>query len=484
MSTTAKPRVAIVGGGIAGLSAALQLQKAIAPNRFDVTVFESDAELGGVLKTEIDQGFLIESSADMFVSQPDHALELCREIGFADKLIGTNPVGQRAYIVSGKKLLPVPQGLSLMLPSRIDSVLKSELLSVRGRARFLGERFVRPLTADADESFEDFAVRRFGREAFAKIFQPLVGGIYTADSAKLSMRACLQRFVDLEREHGSLTAAGRKGKKSDRQSSGARYGLFSAPREGFSSLISHLVGSLSDVTIRCSHRVSKIERDGEVWKLIVEAPSQTDKTSRVIESFDCVIMAVPARVAARLLRHCDNQLADKLGQIPYASSAVVALGCANDAFESPPTGFGFVVPESENRPIIACSFSSNKFAGRAPEGHALMRVFLGGAKRPELVDLDNGTLTKLAVEQLSELIGLRADKVKLKRVFRWRETMPQYHVGHVQLVDEIFAGVKELPGIELAGASYRGVGVPACVESGKTAADCALKFLASRFEET
>ena len=472
MSISAKPRIAIVGGGIAGLSAAWQFQKAIGANRFDVKVFESGTEPGGVLKTEFDQGFLIESSADMFVSQPDHAMKLCGEIGFAEDLIGTNPVGQRAYIVSGKKLLPVPQGLSLMLPSRIRSLLESELLSVDGRARFLKERFVSPLESDQDESFEQFAVRRFGREAFEKIFQPLVGGIYTADSAKLSMRACLQRFVDLEKEHGSLIAAGRKGNKSDKQSSGARYGLFNAPREGFSSLVSHLVKRLTDVTISCSQRVTKIESDGRLWALTIAA-SDGSQTS---ETFDSVIMATPARVAGRLLSECDNQLSQKLGRIPYASSAVVALGCADDAFASLPSGFGFVVPESENRPIIACSFSSNKFAGRAPEGHTLMRVFLGGAKRPELVDLEDDSLIELAATQLNELIGLQSEKIKLKRVFRWRETMPQYHVGHVQLVDEIFAAASKLPGIELAGASYRGVGIPACVESGKLAAERVVEF--------
>lgn len=476
------PRIAIIGGGIAGLSAAWQFQK---HNRdFEVSLFDASNSLGGVLQTEQVGGFLVESSADMFVSDPDPAIRLCEEIGFANQLVRTNTVGQRAYIVRDGNLHPVPDGLSMMLPSQTESILASPLLSPAGKSRFMQERDVSASRSNEDESFESFARRRFGTEAFENIFQPLIGGIYTADSAKLSMNACLKRFVDLEQQHGSLLAAGeRSKKKQDRQSSGARYGIFVAPKDGMASLVEHLISKLTGIQILLSHRVLSIELVDQRWQLRMEAASGASSQS-VNETFDSVIFATSAAHTASLIRNVDAELAEKLGCITYASSAVVTLGCAESAFFANPnseaTGsFGFVVPEVENRPIIAGSFASNKFAGRAPKEKKLVRVFIGGAKHPEHLELEDDALVRIALEQLQSLVGLDPDKTEFAKVYRWENRMPQYHVGHVELVEEMFSRVERHKGLELAGSSYRGVGIPACISSGRAAAERSIDFLHS-----
>ena len=466
------------------MAAAWQFQKH--ERDFEVCLFEGGNALGGVLQTQRIGDYLVESSADMFVSDPDPAIKLCEEIGFADQLLRTNTVGQRAFITRGDSLHPVPQGLSMMLPSQTESILASPLLSEDGKARFLQEREVPAAATNDDESFESFARRRFGNEAFENIFQPLIGGIYTADSAKLSMNACLKRFVDLEQQHGSLLAAGEEtNKKQDRLSSGARYGIFVAPENGMSSFVERLNSRLTDVDICLEQPVLRIERTGEGWQIQSRYFGSSGGPQERV--FDAVILATSAALAGEVVKSFDSELARKLGSITYASSAVVTLGCGESAFaektkpgntSSPATeSFGFVVPEVANRPIIAGSFASNKFAGRAPGSKKLIRVFIGGAKHPEFLELANEKLVDIAVQQLQSLVGLDPDKVEFSKVFRWENTMPQYHVGHLELVDEIFSQIHQHKGIELAGSSYRGVGIPACIDSGCTAAASLIKFL-------
>ena len=475
------PRIAIIGGGIAGLSAAWQFQKH--QRDFEVSLFDVASSLGGVLQTEQVGDYLVESSADMFVSDPDPAIQLCEEIGFADQLVRTSTVGQRAYIVRDGHLHPVPQGLSMMLPSQTESILASPLLSPAGKSRFLQERDIPASKSDEDESFESFAIRRFGTEAFENIFQPLIGGIYTADSAKLSMNACLKRFVDLEQQRGSLLAAGQQStKKQDRQSSGARYGIFVAPRNGMTSLIDHLVSKLADVQICLSHRVVSARLVDQQWQIQTESTLGSSASQAKNETFDSVVFAISARQAVGIVKNIDAELAEKLDTIEYASSAVVTIGCPESAFlensNLPATqSFGFVVPEAENRPIIAGSFASNKFAGRAPQEKKLVRVFIGGAKHPEFLELDDNALIGLAVRQLQSLVGLEPEKTDFVNVYRWKNTMPQYHVGHLELVEQIFSRLQSHKGLEIAGSSYRGVGIPACIASGRSAAKRSINFL-------
>ena len=451
---------AIIGGGISGLSAAWYLKK-FRPEAL-VTVFESSDEAGGVLQTVREGDFLIEQAADMFVARPAFALELCRELGIEDQLLTTKPVEERAFIGLGDELHPVPQGLSMMVPTLEQPILKTKLLTDAGKQRFLSEDKIAPAKNDDDESLKSFAVRRFGVEAYEKIIQPMVSGIYTADPERLSMRATMKRFVDMEREHGSLIAATALSTE-DRAARGARYDLFRAPAGGISQLIKSLTDALTqfpNTTISLNSSVSAITQTDQGWTI-------NDGTK---QTFDRLIVATGAETASRLLADVDTQLSGALGEIETASSAIVAIGINQSQLKKPFDGFGIIYPHIDNGQVIAISFSSNKFAGRCDDDQLLIRTFIGGAMQSELVDLDDEALFEIALAQLDKSVGLQGQPI-FKRVFRWRNCMPQYHLGHVERVEQIELLANAHANFALAGNSYHGVGIPACVESGKNAAE-------------
>jgi len=467
----------IVGGGISGLAAAHRTGELQPRGR--ITLLEAGQHLGGVLDTERRDGYLIERSADMFAGNPPWALDLCRRIGFREQLLPTNEARRRAFIVRRGRLVPVPDGFLLMQPKRCLPLLRSPLLSVSGKLRLLGEYFVPPRKEEGDESLASFTRRRLGNQAFERLVQPLIGGIYTADPEKLSMAATMPRFLEMERRHGSLIraaraeAAGRvssKGNPTEEQSdSGARYAMFMAPRGGMASLVKAIADALPADSIRCGCTVTSIRpRSGsDRWE--VEIRSDDGKAS---ESLPCdgVILALRASNAAELVAGFDAELARELCEIPYAGSSVVTMGYRRDKIRHALDGFGFVVPRREKRRILAGSFASNKFPGRAPDGEVLIRIFIGGALQPEFAELPDEELRTIACEELSELIGAEG-KPRFAEVVRWRAAMPQYHVGHLERVNHIEALAAAHPGLALCGAAYRGVGIPQSIRSGELAAE-------------
>lgn len=458
--TSSPRRVAVIGGGITGLAAAHRLRE-IDPS-LNATLFEVGERLGGALRTEQDNGYLLELGADSFITNVPWGIELCRRLGLADELLPTCESHRRAMVVRRRKLVPVPAGFHLLAPSRTLAILRSPLLSWPGKLRLLAERFIPPSNGTADESLASFARRRLGREAFERLVQPLVAGIYTADAEKLSMQAALPRFLEMERQHGGLIrAARRKGVADTSESSGARYGMFAAPRAGMSSIADALAARLPAGSVRLRSPVAQIRpADDDAWDVVTE---------RGVERFDAVVMAAPAAAAAKLVSGFDDALATGLREIPYAGSAIVLLGYRRDQIAQPLKSFGFVVPAVERRGILAASFSSVKFAGRAPGDRVLIRVFLGGAERPDQLEFDDGALRQMATEELSQLLGASGEP-ELSRVVRWPNSMPQYHVGHVQLVERIESGAARYPTLALAGSAYHGVGVPNCIHSGEQAA--------------
>lgn len=484
-------RIAIVGGGITGLAAAHRVAT-LAPD-VEVALFEASDRVGGILQTDRRDGYLIEHSADSLVTNVPWGLELCRELGIADTLLPTEPSRRKAMVVFEGKLVPVPTGFQLLTPSPAEALMASPLLSDAGKQRVLAETSVKLRSpslgvvlgsADDDESLESFAVRRLGRECYDRIVQPLVGGIFTADPAKLSMRAALPRFLDLEAKFGSLTAArGRakddeegtspaggalsatSGSETQDKSSGARYGLFVAPRDGMQAIIDALVATLPAGIIRLSAPLERIEHASStgIWKLAVRGAAK-------VEEFDGLIMAVRAPVAARLLGSVDAELAAGLGKIPYAGSTIALSGYRLDRIANPLDCFGFVVPDVERREILAASFSSRKYPGRAPEGYVLIRTFLGGALRPDMVDLGGAEVRAIVGRELGELIGARGEP-ELFEIRRWHGAMPQYHLGHAALVERLEQRAANYAGLALAGNALRGVGVPQCIRTGRDAAD-------------
>ncbi len=459
--------ITIVGGGITGLSAAFFAQRAMPDAQ--ITVLESSGLWGGVLQTESTEGYLIEHSADMFTTDPKSAIQICEHLGKTDELLQTIPIDDRAYVATDDTIHPVPRGLSLMLPSDLDSILATPLLSAAAKERFQAEEKIAPNDWIQDESLLSFATRRFGREVYETLIQPLVGGIYTADPEKLSMQATMARFVAMEKLHGSLIQAGRvaKGKAIQREASGARYGMFRAPKQGISELIRWIMESLPKVDFQINSNVESVAKVGAGWQ--ITTGGSDSKPAQKLET-EGLVLATSAKISGRLLHSVDRELAEDLAKIEAASSAVVILGIDREQLGQEFSGYGIIVPSVLNRDVIATSFGSNKFEGRAPDGKVLIRCFIGGALRRELVDLDDKQLIEMAIEELRLTVGFQG-KPELNRVIRWRNCMPQYHMGHRDLVDGIEELTANHQGLELAGNSYRGVGIPACIESGAKAVE-------------
>ena len=456
--------VVIIGGGITGLAAAFRAQTSMSGSR--IILLESNDRLGGILQTEKTGGYLIEHSADMFTSDPNAAMELCRQLDKTDALIQTKPTPDRAFVATDETIHPVPRGLSLMLPGDLDAVMNSPLLDHAARERFAAERDIPVSSQATDESLESFAVRRFGQSAFDNLIQPLVGGIYTADPKRLSMRATMARFVEMEKKHGSLIRAAETSRPQaiDSEVSGARYGMFRAPEQGVGQLVFWLHDALTEVEIKTNCPVKSVSKTGAGW--IIET-READSTEEVITA-DAVVLATPANVSSQLLQSVDLKLQQRLASIEAASSAIVAMGFGKSQVAKKFDGYGIIVPSALNRKVIATSFSSNKFNGRARDDKLLIRCFIGGALQSELVELDDERLVEIASQELAKTIGF-CGVPELTRVIRWRNCMPQYHLGHLNLVAEIEALVAEQTGLELAGNSYRGVGIPACIQSGSEA---------------
>jgi oxygen-dependent protoporphyrinogen oxidase len=451
-----------------------------------VELFEASDRLGGVLSTERVGDLLIELGADSFITKQPWAVELCEELGIADELIPTNTQHRRALVWQGDRLHPVPEGFVLIRPQQVGSILKTSLLSWRGKIRLLAERWRRPPRSIEGTNFDDnlarFASKRLGRETFERLVEPLVAGIYTADATKLSVAATMPDAIEVLRKHHTLWHP----KENDQEvASGARYGSFVTPRGGVGQLVDALVDGLAEnnsespspkhsrgggCEIRLERTASLISGDSDKdwWIDFSNAASEGP--------FAGVVVALPTPQAAPIVYNIDPELSELLVSISYASSAIVCAAFRKDQIAREIDGFGFVVPAAEQRQIIAASFSSIKFPGRAPEDTVLVRIFLGGALRPELVEIPDEELTRLALGELQKAIGTRGEPLHLE-VQRWREKMPQYHVGHVQLVDDIERHVDQHPGLALAGNGYRGVGIPYCVRSG----DLAARRVAERF---
>ena len=474
-SPNAVRRVAIVGAGITGLSAALRL--ILQHDDIHVDIFEASSRAGGIIRTERRDGFLIEHGPDSFITNKPGGMQLYRDLGITNQLISTDNEYRRSLVVHKGQPVPVPEGFMLMAPAKPMAILKTPILSVAGKLRLLSEAVRPKKQSDEDESLASFVRRRFGSETLDRLVQPLVGGIYTSDPEKLSLKATLPRFLTMEREQGSVIratlAAARKSDQSngDASGSGARYGLFAAPADGLSSLIDAL-----QTRLRESGRV-RIHLESPVRSVVPPADS-TAPWSLVIgndgadsREFDRVVLTPPAWAAAKLLEGCqDDALVRDLSAIEYASSAIVVSGHRLSDFTHPLDAFGLVVPAVENRKVLAVSFSSRKFAGRAPEGHVLLRTFVGGAMQPELFDASNDDMISMVHHELQSLLGMQADPA-FAIVSRYKRAMPQYHVGHLDRVQQIEERLSRMHGLELAGNAYRGVGIPDSIASGYAAAD-------------
>jgi oxygen-dependent protoporphyrinogen oxidase len=457
-------RIAVLGGGISGLTAAYYAQQ----RGWEVTVFEAEDRVGGVLRTERRGNWLLDHGADNFIVEPDAAVKLVEELGIADQLIPPAADDRRAFIVRNGRLVSAPEGLALLRPTRLTSVLTTSLLSMSGKLRVLAEPLQPTKKDESDESLAEFVRRRLGREFLDRIVQPLVGGIYTGDAEKLSVRATVPQVVAMERQYGSLlrgTLAQRKAntERASRQASGARYGQFRAFAGGSQTLVDALVRALPATIVRRGSQVTGISRDEDGrWTVHELQGRHTGYTN--------VVSALPGPRASLVLRRVCPTASNLLDGIPYASSAVVLFGVRDGDFAQPLAGFGFVVPSIEHREILSVSYASKKYPGRGPEGGQLLRIFIGGALQPQLFHRRDEDLIEIARREIRELLFYRGEP-EFAQVIRWEQRMPQYLVGHFERVAAIRAAVSQLPGLAIIGNALDGVGIPLCVATAKATVD-------------
>ncbi len=458
------PMVIVIGGGIAGLAAAYHLRESA--ERIEVVVLEAGARLGGPLRTIERDGFIIETGADSFITDKPSARDLAIKLRLEGELVGTDERFRKTHVVRAGRLAEIPAGFSLLAPTHLGPVMRSTILSPLGKLRIALEPLVRRSNRDGDESLASFVTRRLGREVLERIAQPLAGGIYTADPARLSMRATMHRFLDYERQFGSvirgLRAAQANAAPADARTSGARWSLFQSLHRGVGILVQALAARLEG-SINLNIRAVALEHDSSDarWRVILADGGALEA--------DAVICAAPTPIAARLLKPHDPLLAANLEAISYSSAATVNLAFRASDFPRPPDSFGFVVPSIERRRIIAGSFTSLKFPGRAPDGMVLLRAFLGGSLDTRMMELDDREMIAATREEFRDLLGVSAVPI-LAHVERWPDSMPQYEVGHLERVAEIERRADAIACFALAGAAYRGVGIPDCIHGGERAA--------------
>ena len=462
-------RIAIIGGGIAGLSASFRLEKYRKdyPDNVEYVLFEARPAFGGVLRTEQVDGCQIEAGPDSFLTEKPWAADLCCELALGNQLIGSNDAERKTYILVNGKLVEIPDGLMFMVPTKILPTVFSPLFSMGTKIRMGREWFYPPHKAEGDETVAAFVERHYGPEMVDRLADPLLAGIYGGHADRLSMRAVLPRFAQMEREHGSLgrsmLAARRKAKDSVKDSRP----LFTSLVNGMQQMVDALVAKLAPPSLAPGIRVRSVYPDSGGWEISSELDSQ---------HFDGLILAVPAHVAARLLEKVSFELARELDGIKYTSSITISLGYAGKVRGSLPPGFGFLVPRSQGPRMLACTFVHTKFPHRAPSDRALLRCFMAGAGNEELWSGPDQQIVKVVRRELREILALTAEPL-FARVYRWDRAMAQYEVGHLERLDRIEQLQRQTPGLFLAGNAYRGIGVPDCIRSGNEAADSAMNFL-------
>ncbi|MGD0831484.1 MAG: protoporphyrinogen oxidase [Terracidiphilus sp.] len=475
-------RIAIVGGGIAGLAAAYELEQARRNgSAVAYTLFEARSRLGGVLASETVDGAVLERGPDSFLTEKPAAAQLCRELGLGAELTPSNDADRKTYIVVRNRLIPLPDGLMFLVPTKLIPTALTRLFSLPTKLRMGLELLHPPRPSQQDESVASLVERHYGREAVERLADPLLSGIFGGDASQLSARTVLPRLVQMETEYGSLTrgmlaahrkmrgaaaaAAKKNGAGKSAHAKPAPRAIFTALRGGMSQMVEALAARLDPASLRLSTPVSAMEKTAAGWKL---------QCNGLVESYDAVIMATPAWAAGALLASVDPELSAELSAIFYSSSITVNLIYDEAQLGRLPDGFGFLVPAVEGRSMLACTFVHRKFLGRAPTGKAVFRAFLGGMKHEELMAASDEALVAIVRRELAEIMGEKAlspqTTPEYAQVSRWSRAMAQYAVGHQERRQRITDRVAALPGLRLAGNAYDGIGIPDCIRLGRLAA--------------
>jgi protoporphyrinogen/coproporphyrinogen III oxidase len=443
--------IAIVGGGISGLATAYELAREGVP----FVLFEASARLGGIVETVQRQGFVIECGPDSWVTEKPEARQLAIELGLEDQLISSNDQWRRTYVQQGKQLVPIPDGMRMMIPGKWGPLLDSPLFSWQARLAYLREpKRAEELKASAptqDESVADFVRRHFGEEVAGTLAAPLLSAVFGGDIARLSVRAVMPAFVRMEAEEGSLVQAVQRRARQSTQA------IFTSLAGGLETLVDAMVRTLPDESIRLREPVLGIEADSGGWKLTAASG---------ISRFHAVVLATPPHVTRAWLPALMSPLLPQ----EATSSVVVALAFASEQATRLriPRGFGFVVPtgQGEEHPLLACTFVDQKFPGRVPQGGTLLRAFFGGHSGEELLGETDDALIERARLQLGRVLAPLPHAVETI-VRRWPQSLPQYATGHLDRMEDLKEKTRALPGLHLIGNAYYGVGLPDLIRHGR-----------------
>jgi oxygen-dependent protoporphyrinogen oxidase len=458
--------VVVVGAGISGLSAAYYLRRG-AP-KAHITVLEASDRLGGILRTVREDGFVVEAGPDSFLASKPAGLQLCRDLGIEGRLIGTVEANRGSFVLHGGRLHPIPEGLTGLVPSRLEPLLASDLFSPAGKERLAAEPAMPPSGDAEDESLKAFVERRFGAEVYERLIEPLMAGIYAGDGSRLSILATFPQLRAMEREHGSILRA--MASRGPAPSTSAPTG-FVSPQGGMQEIIEAMVRSLADVDVHRGEPVRAVERAGKGWNVSTE-PGRSYRA-------DAAILALPAAATGHVVGELSAELGEALASIPSASSATVSFAFRQTDVGHPLKGYGYIIPRAANRPALACTWVSSKWPERVAPGFVLLRVFLGRYGQDETLDRSDDGLAAIAREELRVTLGITASPQR-QWLFRWPRVMPQYLVGHGGTVRRITSALAQLPGLYAAGNAYAGVGVPDCIRGGHEAARAAVAHVAGR----
>ena len=460
--------VAIVGGGISGLSTAFAIQEESEKTGCDVTctIIEGNSFCGGKILTHHVDGLVVEGGPDSFLTSKPWAFELCEKLGLTDQLINTNTSNSQTFCFAKGRLRELPQGLVAFVPTRLSALFSGGLISPLGMLRMGWEWFVpRYKNIEQDESLASFFRRRVGKEAFDYFIEPLVAGIYAGDADELSLKATFPRFYELEQQYGSLIKGMRAQQVRSRSSAtndGPKRTMFVTLRGGLGDLIDALVKRASSnrtkfLTGRHVLEVTKAKAPSNGYTL------HLDNQERV--TADDVVLATPAFVTAKLLKTLKSEVTSLLEQIPYCSTATISLAFHDKDVEGVIKGFGFVVPRIERKSLIAATWTSLKWPNRSKPGQTLIRCYVGGRGREKILEESDASLVQYIRDQLRQIIGLSNEPL-FTEIHRWDRAMPQYVCGHVHRIQEIRKLMREMKGLHLTGAAFEGLGIPDCIREG------------------
>ena len=451
--------VVVVGGGIAGLAATYELQR----RGVNVLLVEASERLGGVIRTDRFEGWVIDGGPDALLTQKRAAIALCGELGLTDRLVSTL-TPRTAYVLRGGRLHPIPEGSFLGFPVRARALAASSLFSLGGKLRMACEVIIPRSDDDEDESIASFVRRRFGDEAVDYLAEPLLAGIHAGDVERLSIRALFPRLVDAEQQSGSIIRAFRALRMRP-----STQGAFVSLPGGIGELVDALVAAIPSQTAITGAHITDLRHAGT---FLLETP-------RGAVAARAVILAVPAYVAGGILRGIHTGLAALCEEVTYASTATVAFGYRRDQISHPMRGSGFVVPRIERNPLLAATWVTSKWPHRAPDDHILLRAFLGGGRDPHRLEQSDDQLIEVAREALTEVMAVSGPPL-FSRLYRWTRQSPQYEVGHLRRVAAIDEHLARVPGLFVTGSGFRSIGIPDCIADGRATAERAARFLATR----